>query len=98
MVTFLKTCISFESWDVLEMFLSEFSDLAKKTINESDNQYQASMFVIFLKKMLETRQFKPDKYKGRDFVLNIANLFGQCGASYNQPSMFGSANDILKYI
>ena len=97
-VTFLKTCVAFESWEVLEMFLSEFSDLAKITINESDNIYQASSFVVFLKKMLETRQVKPDEYKGRDFVLKIANFFGQCGASYNQPSMFGSANDMLKII
>ena len=80
------------------MFLSEFPYLAKVTINESDNIYQASMFVIFLKKMLEIRQFKPDRYKGRDFVLNMSNLFGQCGASYNQPSVFGSANDFLKFI
>lgn len=50
MVTFLKTCISFESWDVLEMFLSEFPDLAKITINESDNIYQASSFAVFMKK------------------------------------------------
>lgn len=98
MVTFLKTCISFESWEVLEMFLSEFSDLAKVTINESDNIYQASAFAVFMKKMLETRQLKPENYKGREFVLKMANLFGQCGASYNQPSMFGSANDMLKFI
>lgn len=97
-VTFLKTCVAFESWDVLEMFLSEYSDLAKLTINESDNIYQASSFAVFMKKMIETRQFKPENYKGRDFVLKMANLFGQCGASYNQPSMFGSANDMLKFI
>ncbi len=97
-VTFLKTCVAFESWDVLEMFLSEFPDLAKVTINESDNIYQASSFAVFMKKMIETRQFKPKEYKGRDFVLKMANLFGQCGASYNQPSMFGSANDFLKFI
>ncbi len=97
-VTFLKTCIAFESWDVLEMFLTEFPDLAKVTINESDNIYQASPFVVFMKKMIETRQFKPKEYKGRDFVLKMANLFAQCGASYNQPSMFGSSNDFLKYI
>lgn len=97
-VTFLKTCIAFESWDVLEMFLTEFPDLAKVTINESDNIYQASPFVVFMKKMIETRQFKPKEYKGRDFVLKMANLFGQCGASYNQPSMFGSANEMLKFI
>ena len=98
MVTFLKTCISFESWDVLEMFLSEFSELAKITINESDNIYQASPFAVFMKKMIETRQLRRENYKGRDFVLKMANLFGQCGASYNQPSMFGSANDMLKII
>lgn len=98
MVTFLKTCISFESWDVLEMFLYEFPDLAKVTINESDNIYQASSFAVFMKKMIDTRQFKPKNYKGRDFVLKMANLFGQCGASYNQPSMFGSANDMLKFV
>lgn len=97
-VTFLKTCVAFESWDVLEMFLSEFPDLAKVTINESDNIYQASPFAVFIKKMIETRQFKPKEYKGREFVLKMANLFGQCGANYNQPSMFGSANEMLKFI
>lgn len=97
-ITFLKTCVAFESWEVLEMFLSEYSDLAKITINESDNIYQASPFAVFMRKMIETRQFKPEKYKGREFVFNMANLFGQCGASYNQPSRFGSANDMLKFI
>lgn len=48
--------------------------------------------------MIDTRQFKPKNYKVRDFVLKMANLFGQCGASYNQPSMFGSANDMLKFV
>ena len=52
----------------------------------------------FIKKMIETRQFKPKEYKGREFVLKMTNLFGQCGANYNQPSMFGSANEMLKFI
>ena len=97
-ITFLKRCISFESWEVLEMFLSEFPELAKVTINENDNMYGLSSLTAFLRKMIETRSHEPDKYKGRDFVINMANLFGKCGASYNQPSMFGSANDMLKFI
>lgn len=97
-ITFLKRCIDFEAWEVLEMFLSEFSDLARVTINESDNIFQASPFVRFLKKMIATRTSDPKKYKGRDFVLNMANLFAQCGASYNQPSLFGSAKDMLDFI
>ena len=97
-ITFLKRCISFESWEVLEMFLSEFSELAKVTINESDNMYGLSSLTAFLRKMIETRSQEPDKYKGRDFVINMANLFGKCGARYNQPSIFGSANDMLKFI
>ena len=48
--------------------------------------------------MIETRQFEPNKYKGAEFVLDMAILFGKCGASYEQPSMFGSANDLLKNI
>ena len=97
-ITFLKRCISFEAWEVLEMFLSEFSELAKVTINESDNMDHLSSLTAFLRKMIETREHTPDKYKGRDFVINMVNLFGKCGASYNQPSMFGSANDMLKCI
>lgn len=97
-ISFLKRCIHYEAWEVLEMFLSEFSDLARITINESDNIHQATPFVIFLTKMIDTRQHKPANYRGRDFVLNIANLFGQCGAHYNQPSAFGSANDLLQLI
>ena len=97
-ITFLKRCILFEAWEVLEMFLSEFSEMARVTINENDNMHQASPFAVFLRKMIETRSHEPDKYKGRDFVINMANLFGQCGASYNQPSNFGSANDMLKFI
>lgn len=97
-ITFLKRCISFEAWDVLEMFLSEFSELAKVTINESDNMYGLSSLTAFLLKMIETREDTPDKYRGREFVLNMANLFGQCGANYNQPSRFGAANDMLKFI
>lgn len=97
-ITFLKRCISFEAWDVLEMFLSEFSEMARVTINESDNMYGLSSLTAFLQKMIEIRKYTPDKYKGREFVLNMVNLFGQCGASYNQPSMFGSANDMLKFI
>ena len=97
-ITFLKRCISFEAWEVLEMFLSEFPELAKVTINESDNMYGLSSLTAFLRKMIETREHTPGKYRGRDFVINMANLFGKCGASYNQPSMFGSANDMLKCI
>jgi len=97
-ITFLKRCISFEAWEVLEMFLSEFSELAKVTINENDNMYYLSSLTAFLQKMIETREHTPDKYRGREFVLNMANLFGKCGASYNQPSMFGSAHDMLKCI
>lgn len=97
-ITFLKRCISFEAWEVLEMFLSEFSELAKVTINENDNMYGLSSLTAFLRKMIETREHTPGKYRGRDFVINMANLFGKCGASYNQPSNFGSANDMLKFI
>lgn len=97
-ITFIKRCISFNSWEVLEMFLSEYSELAKVTINENDNIFQVSPFVGFLRKMIEIRTKEPDEYKGRDFVLKIANLFGHCGASYNQPSKFGSANDMLRFI
>lgn len=97
-ITFLKRCISYEAWEVLEMFLSEFSDLARVSINESDNDYQPSPFIAFLSTMLKIREINTRKYKGRDFVLHMANLFGQCGASYNQPSIYGSANDLLKFI
>ena len=97
-ITFLKRCISFEAWNVLEMFLSEFSELAKVTINENDNMYYLSSLTAFLLKMIETREHTPDKYRGKEFVINMTNLFGKCGASYNQPSMFGSANDMLKFI
>ena len=97
-ITFLKRCISFEAWEVLEMFLSEFSELAKVTINESDNMYGLSSLTAFVLKMIDTRDHTPDKYRGRDFIINMANLFGKCGASYNQPSIFGSANDMLKFI
>ena len=76
-ITFLKRCISFEAWEVLEMFLSEFPELARVTINESENQFNDSPFTAFLRKMIETRQSNPDKYKGRDFVLRMSNLFGQ---------------------
>lgn len=97
-ITFIKRCISFESWEVLEMFLSEFSELAKVTINEADNEYKASPFTIFLEKMNTIRSHNPTKYKGRDFVLNMANLFGQCGASYDQLSVFGTPKDILNHL
>ena len=80
------------------MFLSEFSELAKVTINENDNMYYLSSLTAFLLKMIETREHTPDKYRGKEFVINMTNLFGKCGASYNQPSMFGSANDMLKFI
>ena len=89
---------TYEAWEVLEMFLSEFCDLARVSINESDYMYQPSPFIAFLSMMLKIRETNAEKYKGRDFVLHMANLFGQCGASYNQPSIYGSANELLKFI
>lgn len=92
--TFLYRVISFNAWNVLEMYLTEFSELAKITINDYDNPYQFTPLSFFLLKMLESKNTKD--YKGFSFVNKIYELFMQCGANQNIPSRYGSAKELLR--
>lgn len=95
-ITFLITCIGFCSWNVLEMFLTEFKDLAQNSINEYVNPAQFTPLTFFLTRMLEERKRKSTQYTGFAFVNKIAELFKSCGADFNIPSIYGSANDLLE--
>lgn len=91
--TFLYRCIEFEAWNVLEMYLTEFSELAKLTVNDYDNQDRFTPLAYFLFKILKIKNTK--NYKGFSFVNKIYDLFLRCGANPSISSKYGNAKYLL---
>lgn len=91
--TFLYRCIEFKAWNVLEMYLTEFLELAKISVNDYDNQYRFTPLAYFLFKTFELKN--TNYYKGFSFVNKIYDLFLRCGANPNIPSTFGNAKELL---
>ena len=74
--TFLHRIIYWKSWNVLEMYLSEFPKCAKEGINDIDKLFRTPL-VRFLEEM------EKQKSRDTDYVKRIFLLFKNCGAQFN---------------
>ncbi|MCI7798731.1 MAG: ankyrin repeat domain-containing protein [Spirochaetia bacterium] len=97
-ITFLRRCIAFKAYNVLEMFLKDFKHLLEEEINEHDNELNVTPLTEFLSIMLDDKQYRKDEYIGFKEVNKFIDLFRACGANFDIESKFGSANELLKFI
>lgn len=97
-ITFLRRCIAFKAYNVLEMFLKDYKHLLEEEINEHDNEFNFTPLTEFLSIMLEDKQYRKNEYIGFKEVNKYIDLFRVCGANFDIESKFGSANELLKFI
>ncbi len=95
-ITFLRRCIAFKAYNVLEMFLKDYKHLLEKEINEHDNEFNFTPLTEFLNMMLLDKQYRKNEYIGFKEVNKFIDLFRTCGANFNIKSKFGSANEMIK--
>lgn len=96
MNTFIYRCIGFESWKVLEMYLREFKNLAASEINNTDNPKRLTPLTCFLNMNRRLRSENRERYMGFEQVKKFCELFRECGADFNIPSSYGSANQLVE--
>jgi hypothetical protein len=73
---FLERCIRKGSWDVLAMYLDEFSEQAKIVINETDNIFHLPLLKAFLQNFRTTSKYTITYFN------HVIELFKKCGARY----------------
>ena len=88
-ISFVSRLIFFKSWNMLEDFLVNYTDIAKKSM--TPNEYGITPLIFFI---MNLRKEKDREVLYKKFI----PLFKKAGAKMNQQSYIGSANYLLKQI
>ena len=86
---FLYRAIHFKSWDCLEMVLTEYKGKISRQMH--CGEVQMTPLVYFLC-YVQTMEFTEAQHLCERFI----PLFQSAGASFDEPTILGSASDILK--
>ena len=86
---FLYRAIHFKSWDCLEMALTEYKGKISRQMHCSEVQMTPLVYFLCY---VQTMEFTEAQYLCERFI----PLFQSAGASFDEPTILGSASDILK--
>lgn len=93
--TFIYALIDSKSWETLEMFLTEFSDMARLLMK--NDEFGLNPFVIFAMKVQDYFIWTGrDKREWRPIVRYLADLFIAAGANPDEKTVCGSARELLE--
>lgn len=91
---FIHRCITFNAWDCLEFYLTEFKDAAYENMHRKDENI--TFFVAFLIKLIENIRLNYTKStESVNLIRRFVPLFLNAGASLQELTIWGSAEQIL---
>lgn len=92
---FIHRAIEFDAWDCLEMFLTDYRNIASEFMHRKE--VNMTYFVCFLIKLLSEICLNPAKTSANLNLINrFVPLFLSAGASMSEPTVWGTAGDVLK--
>lgn len=92
---FIYRAIQFESWDCLEFVLTEYKQKIKDTnMMHCSKEFPITPLVYFLITLINKSVNVP--HSNQQNLLRFIPLFLDAGADFNAPTIFGSANEILR--
>lgn len=92
---FIHRTIGFNAWNCLEMFLTDYKSIASEYMHRKE--CNMTYFVTLLIKLTTEIQFDHGKVSENLATINrFVPLFLDAGASLQEPTIWGSAEDILK--
>lgn len=91
---FIQRCFGFCSWDCLEFYLKENKSEASENMHRKD--FNMTYMVAFLIQMLDEIQKNPSvRNDNINLIRRFVPLFLNAGASLQEPTIWGSAEQIL---
>lgn len=87
--SFIYRLIYFNSWDMLELFLTKYIEMARQSM--VPNEYGITPIIYFL---YYTRTLDNSNELRKQFI----SKFVKAGANLNQGSILGSANQVIKML
>lgn len=93
--TFIYRLISFHSWNTLEMFLKDFSKIAKPQMTARTDSSNITPLVYLIMTMIYSAQNEKQFEENKKIVNSLLPLFINCGASLDQNTVFGTAKELL---
>lgn len=92
---FIYRAIQFESWDCLELVLTEYKQKIKDTnMMHCSEGFPITPLVYFL--ILSIGKSVNVPYSNQQYSPRFIPLFLDAGADFNEPTIYGSANKILQ--
>ena len=86
--SFIYRLIYFHSWEMLELFLSKYKEIAKKTMEPNEYGITPIIYFLYYTRTLNNAYELRKKY---------ISMFIDAGADLKQDSILGSANQMLEY-
>lgn len=86
--SFIYRLIYFHSWDMLTLFLTEYKEIAKKTMEPNEYGITPIIYFLYYTRTLNNAYELRKKY---------ISMFIDAGADLKQDSILGSANQMLEY-
>lgn len=93
--TFIYRLISFHSWNTLEMFLQDFSKIAKPQMTARTESSNITPLVYLIMTMIYSARNEKTFEENKKVVNSLLPLFINCGASLEQNTAFGTAKELL---
>ena len=92
---FIYRAIEFEAWDCLELVLTEYKQKIKDTnMMHCSEGFPITPLVYFLIHLIGKSVNEP--HSNQHNLLRFIPLFLDAGADLNEPTIYGSANDICR--
>ncbi len=93
--TFIYRLISFKSWNVLRMYLTDFASLAKKSMTEKSDKYNITPLVFLILNTVYSSENETQYEENRKTVDEMIPLFMGAGAILDENTAFGTAKKLL---
>ena len=92
---FIYRAIQFEAWSCLELVLTEYKQKIKDTnMMHCSEGFPITPLVYFLKLLIDKTVNEP--HSNQQNLPRFIPLFLDAGADFNEPTIYGSANEILR--
>ncbi len=93
--TFIYRLISFKSWNVLRMYLSDFSGLAEKSMTEKSEKYNITPLVFMILNTVYSSENETQYAENKKIVDEFIPLFVKAGSVLDENTAFGTAKKLL---
>lgn len=93
--SFIYRLISFQAWDTLKMYLTDFSKLAEKSMTEKSEKCNITPLVYMILTVVYAAKDKNEFDKNTALVNSFIPLFTNAGSVLHEKTAFGTAKSLL---